>query len=113
MQYRVSVYDLETQNKIAGVLGDLDKKIEINNAINDNLLQQVITMYEHFVHEFDWPVTTISDIAQKVAMGPFGSNIKVSTFVPEGIPVISGLHLRGYFLEEPEFNYITDEHAER
>ena len=46
-------------------------------------------------------------------MGPFGSNIKVSTFVPEGVPIISGNHLRGYFLEEPEFNYITEEHAER
>lgn len=46
-------------------------------------------------------------------MGPFGSNIKVSTFVPEGVPIISGNHLRGYFLEEPEFNYITVEHAER
>ena len=45
-------------------------------------------------------------------MGPFGSNIKVSTFVPEGVPIISGNHLRGYFLEEPEFNYITEEHAE-
>ena len=46
-------------------------------------------------------------------MGPFGSNIKVSTFVPKGVPIISGNHLRGYFLEEPEFNYITEEHAER
>jgi len=45
-------------------------------------------------------------------MGPFGSNIKVSTFVPKGVPIISGNHLRGYFLEEPEFNYITEEHAE-
>lgn len=46
-------------------------------------------------------------------MGPFGSNIKVSTFVPEGVPIISGNHLRGYFLEEHEFNYIAEEHAER
>lgn len=46
-------------------------------------------------------------------MGPFGSNIKVSTFVPEGVPIISGNHLRGYFLEEPAFNYITEEHADR
>ncbi len=46
-------------------------------------------------------------------MGPFGSNIKVSTFVPDGVPIISGNHLRGYFLEESGFNYITEEHAER
>ena len=46
-------------------------------------------------------------------MGPFGSNIKVSTFVSDGVPIISGNHLRGYFLEEPSFNYITEEHAQR
>lgn len=46
-------------------------------------------------------------------MGPFGSNIKISTFVSEGVPIISGNHLRGYFLDEHEFNYVTAEHAER
>lgn len=46
-------------------------------------------------------------------MGPFGSNIKVATFVESGVPIISGNHLRGIFLEEPSFNYITEEHAHR
>ena len=46
-------------------------------------------------------------------MGPFGSNIKVSTFVSSGVPIISGNHLRGYLLEESVFNYITEEHAEK
>lgn len=59
-------------------------------------------MYAHLVKS-DWSTATILDIAKKVAMGPFGSNIKVSTFVSEGVPIISGNHLRGYFLEEPEF----------
>ena len=80
--------------------------------INKNLIQQVTALYDGFVKNSDWQVTTILDVAKKVAMGPFGSNIKVSTFVPEGVPIISGNHLRGYFLEEPEFNYITEEHAE-
>ncbi len=56
---------------------------------------------------------SIGEIAEKVAMGPFGSNIKVSTFVESGVPIISGNHLRGYFLEEPSYNYITDEHADK
>ncbi len=56
---------------------------------------------------------SIGDIADKVAMGPFGSNIKVSTFVEYGVPIISGNHLRGYFLEEPSYNYITEEHANK
>ena len=85
----------------------------ISGLLNNNLLQQAIALYEHLLQEAEWPTATILDIAEKVAMGPFGSNIKVSTFVPEGVPIISGNHLRGYFLEEPEFNYITEEHAER
>ena len=30
----------------------------------------------------EWQTLTIKDIAEKVAMGPFGSSIKVETFVP-------------------------------
>lgn len=58
-------------------------------------------------------MSTVGDIAEKIAMGPFGSNIKVSTFVNQGIPIISGNHLRGLFLEEHSFNYITEAHAEK
>ena len=108
----IEVPDLATQKKIAGILGELDRKAKQNAEINKNLIQQVTALYDGFVKNSDWQVTTILDIAEKVAIGPFGSNIKVSTFVPEGVPIISGNHLRGYFLEEPEFNYITEEHAE-
>lgn len=104
---------LETQNKIVSILALLDDKIGLNQRINENLLQQAIALYERLLGKSNWPTATIFDVAKKVAMGPFGSNIKVSTFVPEGVPIISGNHLRGYFLEESEFNYITEEHAER
>lgn len=61
----------------------------------------------------EWPIVRIEDIAEKIAMGPFGSNIKVETFVDAGVPVISGAHLRGVRLEDGDFNFVTDEHAER
>lgn len=113
MKYDVPNFTYEEQEKIAGILEVLDRKIQLNTEVNDNLLQQAITLYEHLLQDAEWPTATILDIAEKVAMGPFGSNIKVSTFVPEGVPIVSGNHLRGYFLEESEFNYITEEHAER
>ena len=60
------------------------------------------------------PVVTVEDMSEKVAMGPFGSSIKVSTFVPDGVPIINGQHLRGIRLDDsPGFNFITDEHAAR
>jgi type I restriction enzyme S subunit len=61
----------------------------------------------------EWPTVRVEDIAEKIAMGPFGSNIKVETFVETGVPVISGAHLRGVRLEDGDFNFVTDEHAER
>ncbi len=61
-----------------------------------------------------WREVTIEDIAEKVAMGPFGSSIKVETFVPEGVPVISGQHLHGFRVDDaPGFNFISSEHAQR
>ena len=64
--------------------------------------------------ENDWGMARIEEVAEKVAMGPFGSSIKVATFVPEGVPVISGQHLHGFRVDDsPGFNFITGEHAER
>jgi type I restriction enzyme S subunit len=60
-----------------------------------------------------WKIATIGDIADRVAMGPFGSNIKVETFVKCGIPIISGQHLRGTMLADTEFNFISEDHANR
>ncbi len=61
----------------------------------------------------EWRTARIEKIAEKVACGPFGSSIKVSTFVEKGVPVISGQHLHGTRLEDGEFNYITLEHADK
>ena len=62
----------------------------------------------------EWRTMRIEDIARKIAMGPFGSNIKVETFVPRGVPIISGQHLHNARLDERSgFNFITEEHAEK
>ena len=61
-----------------------------------------------------WPLVKIEDISERVAMGPFGSSIKVKTFVPEGMPIISGQHIHGFRVnDKPGFNFITEEHAQK
>lgn len=91
----------------------LSPLVRVVGVVNDNLLEQLDALYQEVSQRNSWDILAIGDIAEKIAMGPFGSNIKVSTFVPYGVPIISGNHLRGYFLEEPSYNYITEEHAER
>ena len=47
-------------------------------------------------------------------MGPFGSSIKVETFVPAGVPIIMGKHLHGFRVDDdPGFNFISLDHAQR
>ncbi|MFO0068712.1 MAG: restriction endonuclease subunit S, partial [Alphaproteobacteria bacterium] len=58
-----------------------------------------------------WDVAKVEDISKLVAMGPFGSSIKVSTFVEVGIPVISGQHLHEIMLSDGDYNFVSEEHA--
>lgn len=60
-----------------------------------------------------WKPRPIEELAARVGMGPFGSNIKVSTFVESGVPVLNGSCLKGVLLEDGDFSFITEQHAER
>ncbi|MDE6019461.1 MAG: restriction endonuclease subunit S [Ruminococcus sp.] len=110
---KIMLPDFDTQDRIVSIIDSIEEKIELNNTINNNLLEQLNQLFADFSTRNEWKYISIGEIAEKVAMGPFGSNIKVSTFVESGVPIISGNHLRGYFLEEPSYNYITEEHAEK
>jgi type I restriction enzyme S subunit len=62
----------------------------------------------------EWRKARIEEVAERVAMGPFGSSIKVETFVPNGVPVISGQHLHGSKVDDRiGFNFVSEEHADR
>jgi len=60
-----------------------------------------------------WSISNIEEIAEKVGMGPFGSNIKVSTFVSQGVPVLNGRNVQDTLLTDLDFNFITPSHAEK
>lgn len=53
----------------------------------------------------------IGDVVDEIAMGPFGSNIKVDCFVNSGIPVLNGSNLTGFLLTEDAFKYVTPDKA--
>lgn len=55
---------------------------------------------------------SISELIDEIAMGPFGSNIKVECFVDDGIPVLNGSNLNGFFLTEDSFRYVTEKKAD-
>lgn len=53
MQYEVPMVDLHTQKKIASILKSLDEKIELNNAINNNLEQQAQALFKAWFVDFE------------------------------------------------------------
>ena len=49
----VPVPPLETQNAIMAILSSLDKKIEVNKRLNDNLNQQARALYKSWLVDFE------------------------------------------------------------
>lgn len=60
----------------------------------------------------EWKRYKLGQIIDDIAMGPFGSNIKVDNFIDEGVPVIRGGNLNeGGFIDE-KFVFISEEKAQ-
>lgn len=73
MKYEVESFDLNTQRKIASILKPIDKKIELNNAINNNLEQQAQAIFKSWFVDFelnygimpsDWKVSQLGSIVK-------------------------------------------------
>ena len=64
-QQDVDMPPLEQQRKVAKILATIEKKIELNNKINENLTDQAQAIYQqHFVTKAnpDWPLGHLSDL---------------------------------------------------
>ncbi len=53
--YEFDLPPLEEQKRIAGILGSLDDKIEINNKINANLEEQAQALFKRWFVDFEFP----------------------------------------------------------
>lgn len=60
----------------------------------------------------EWKEYKVEDIINEISMGPFGSNLKVDSFIDSGVPVLNGSNLQGFKLNEDSFNYVSEEKAE-
>ena len=58
-----------------------------------------------------WRVTSIGELCRRVAMGPFGSDIKTDNFVETGVPVVRGSNLTDGFVEN-EFVFLSEQKAD-
>ena len=59
----------------------------------------------------DWECIEISRLLSDISMGPFGSDIKVSNFVKEGVPVLDGFNVRTERLLDDFSKFVTESKA--
>ena len=55
LDIKIPYFNLDTQKKIASILSTIDKKIEINNKINQKLEAMAKTLYDYWFIQFDFP----------------------------------------------------------
>lgn len=87
----IGLPNIEEQRKIGSILRDLDDKIALNNAINNNLERQAQAYFDKlFVVNANpnWPECTLSDIGTVVAGGT-PSKTKPEYYVDQGIAWIT------------------------
>jgi len=58
-----------------------------------------------------WRVANLGDLCRRVAMGPFGSDIKTDNFVESGVPVVRGGNLTRGFVDEG-FVFVSEAKAD-
>lgn len=100
----IELPDVEYQKKIAGILRSVDEKIKVNSEINNNLQQQVQTLFADWLlsnSEFATEVT-LGDVCTKVTDG--------SHFSPKDDPTSSIPMLSVKDMREFDFNLSSCKH---
>ena len=77
-EMEIELPDIVTQKKIADILSAIDKKIDINNAINNNLEQQAQALFKSWFVDYepfggnkpsDWQISTLGEVSDMGAGG--------------------------------------------
>lgn len=109
----VEIPSIEIQQKISSILNDYDKKIELNNAINNNLQEQMEALHRSWFIDYapfgdakpsNWIKADIYSIANIIYGAPFASKL----FNTEGLgnPIIRIRDLK----EQTFVTYTTEIH---
>lgn len=83
----LSIPDMQTQKQIASILSALDDKIEQNNRINENLLQQAVAIFDNAIEQ-----------SEHISHAELGSlaDVKGGKRLPKGVNLITTPNLHPY-----------------
>lgn len=109
---QISLPTLEIQSRVASILAKLDEKIELNNQINENLQQQVQTLFA------DW-LSANSESATEVALGDVctkvtdGSHFSPKDDPTSSIPMLSVKDMREFDFDLTSCKHICEDDYEK
>lgn len=86
VKYSLSVPSIENQTKIRTILSNIDKKIKLNNEINNNLYEEAVALYKDKFKGIDQGKKTIGDYI----VPKRGKNLLTRDAVGGDIPVVAG-----------------------
>ena len=101
-EIEISERTREEEDRIANILNSLDAKIELNNAINQNLSEQIQTIYDELIEKIDADPIEISSVID-VRDGTHDSPKAQET----GLPLVTSKHLLPYGVDLSSPNKIT------
>ena len=81
-QFEITIPSLDAQKHIASVLADIDQKIALNRAINDNLEAMAKQLYDYWFVQFDFP--NENGKPYKSSGGKMVWNEKLKREIPDG-----------------------------
>ena len=108
-EYRLMVPELETQRSIASILSSLDRKIELNNKINDDLEEMAQAIFKNWFVDFE-PFKDGKFVDSELGMIPEGWKV---ISLNEILDNVSGYSYKGSELQSSNIAMATIKNFER
>ncbi|MGC4234930.1 MAG: restriction endonuclease subunit S [Niabella sp.] len=93
----IATQNIESQTRMAKILSTIDKKITLNNHLNDNLEQQAKVLYDYwFVQNIDekWETVTLNSFIKNDKSGDWGKETAEGNYIVK-VECIRGADING------------------
>lgn len=116
-KFEIPLPPIAEQKRIAGILDAADAlRVKRRDAISslDTLLQSTfLTLFgDPVTNPMGWEIATLPEVALKFTDGPFGSNLKSSHYVEDGVRVIRLQNIGIGEMLNDDIAFISTEHFE-
>ena len=116
---KIPVLSIFKQQEIVSILDDAFESIERAKLNAEQNLRNARELFDSYLQNIfekgNWVETTLEKLSNKkdaIVSGPFGSNLKVSDYKENGVPILRLQNIgKGYFINK-SIKFITKEKAE-